>query len=41
LDCANPTLEQMVLTQVLSRLFTHVLITFQFQVGDLKNIFFE
>jgi hypothetical protein len=28
----------LVLTPVLSHLFTHVLITFQFQVGDLKNI---
>jgi hypothetical protein len=34
LDCANHTFEQMV---VLSHLFTHVL-AFEFQVGDLKNI---
>jgi hypothetical protein len=45
LDCANPTFEKwlstsftlLLLTPVLSRLFAHVLI-FEFQVGDLKNI---
>jgi hypothetical protein len=45
LDCANPLLGKwlntcftlLVLTPVLSRLFAHVL-TFEFQVGDLKNI---
>jgi hypothetical protein len=45
LDCANPTLEQMawlwfyslVLTLLLSRLFAYMLV-FEFQVGDLKNI---
>jgi hypothetical protein len=45
LDCANPTLEQMArhwfysfgTNLVLSRLFTDVL-TFEFQVGDLRNI---
>jgi hypothetical protein len=43
LDCSNPTLEQMarhcllVLTPVLSCLFTHVL-AFEFQVGDLRNV---
>jgi hypothetical protein len=45
LECANPTFEQMaqhwfyvlVLTQVLSHLFAHVLV-FEFQVGDLKSI---
>jgi hypothetical protein len=45
LDRANPTFEQMAqhwfysfgTNPVLSRLFTHVLV-FEFQVGDLKNI---
>jgi hypothetical protein len=45
LDCANTTFKQMartgftilVLTQVLIRLFAHLLV-FEFQVGDLKNI---
>jgi hypothetical protein len=45
LDCANPTLEQMVrhrfysfgTNPVLSRLFDHDLV-FEFHVGDLKNI---
>jgi hypothetical protein len=45
LACAYPTFEQMaqhwfyllVLTPVLSHLFAHVLV-FEFQVGDLKNI---
>jgi hypothetical protein len=45
LVCPNPTFEQMarhwftllVLTPVLSCLFAHVLV-FEFQVGDLKNI---
>jgi hypothetical protein len=45
LDCANPTFEQMArhwfysfgTDLVLSRLFAHVLV-FEFQVGDLKNI---
>jgi hypothetical protein len=45
LDCANPTFEQMArhrfysfgTNPVLSHLFTYVL-TFEFQVGDLKNI---
>jgi hypothetical protein len=45
LDCANPTFEQMArhwfysfgTNPVLSSLFAHVLI-FEFQVGDLKNI---
>jgi hypothetical protein len=35
--CANPTLEQMVLTPVWSRLFSHML-TFEFQVGDMRNV---
>jgi hypothetical protein len=45
LVCANPTFEQMArhwfyscgTNPVLSRLFAHVLV-FEFQVGDLKNI---
>jgi hypothetical protein len=45
LDCANPTFEQMArhwfysfgTNPVSSRLFAHVLV-FEFQVGDLKNI---
>jgi hypothetical protein len=45
LDCANPTFDQMArnlfysfgTNPVLSRLFVHVLV-FEFQVGDLKNI---
>jgi hypothetical protein len=46
LDCTNPTIEQMarhwfysvVLTPVLSHLIAHMLV-FEFQVGDLKNIY--